>query len=223
MPSLSPAERERMVRDNVKLVHHFIRRAGYSPGDADYADVLQEGLIAVWRATDTFDPAKGKFSTHAGWAIRAAVSAHRAAERRYNGGADRIDWPSMPDADTGVRVDLDANALRGRDASFTARDFDLADEMRLAAVMALAEVVLTPQELRVIEARFDLGEADTEPLRSDDPGDEWATVDPDTTLRAVAAELGMSPQQVHRIEKRALRKLREALNGKQPLAAADAA
>jgi RNA polymerase sigma factor (sigma-70 family) len=57
------------MRQHEGLVHHVLRRQ--MSGAATYADVLQEGRIALWQAILHFDPQRGvAFSTYAGAAIR---------------------------------------------------------------------------------------------------------------------------------------------------------
>lgn len=66
-------EQQRLAADNERLIHLAIRR--YAPNeDADelYGHVA-EGLL---RAASTYDPARGRFSTHAMWCMRGEIT-HR--------------------------------------------------------------------------------------------------------------------------------------------------
>ena len=66
-------EQQQLAADNERLIHLAIRR--YAPNeDADelYGHVA-EGLL---RAASTYDPARGRFSTHAMWYMRGEI-AHR--------------------------------------------------------------------------------------------------------------------------------------------------
>lgn len=66
-------EQQQLAADNERLIHLAIRR--YAPNeDADelYGHVA-EGLL---RAASTYDPTRGKFSTHAMWCMRGEI-AHR--------------------------------------------------------------------------------------------------------------------------------------------------
>lgn len=77
-------EQQQLAADNERLIHLAIRR--YAPNeDADelYGHVA-EGLL---RAASTYDPARGRFSTHAMWCMRGEI-AHRkqyAQQRKRSG------------------------------------------------------------------------------------------------------------------------------------------
>jgi len=60
---------ERLLREHAGLVVLIVRRQWL--GQADYADLIQEGRIELWLAILRFDPGRGlAFSTFAGRAIR---------------------------------------------------------------------------------------------------------------------------------------------------------
>lgn len=53
---------EGLLAQHAGLVHCIVRRQW--PGDADYADLIQEGWIGLWLAILHFDPGRGfTFST----------------------------------------------------------------------------------------------------------------------------------------------------------------
>jgi RNA polymerase sigma factor (sigma-70 family) len=63
---------EKLLQQHAGLVHCIVRRQW--PGDADYADLIQEGWIGLWQAILHFDPGRGfTFSTYAARAIRNRV------------------------------------------------------------------------------------------------------------------------------------------------------
>ena len=63
---------ERLLREHAGLIVLIVRRQW--PGQADYADLIQEGRIGLWLAILRFDPGRGlAFSTFAGCAIRNRV------------------------------------------------------------------------------------------------------------------------------------------------------
>lgn len=63
---------ERLILANEGLVHAYLQRQVI--GGMAYADLLQEGRIALWRAVLKFDPQRGTaFSTYAWQAIRHQV------------------------------------------------------------------------------------------------------------------------------------------------------
>jgi len=61
-----------LMRQHAGLVHFVLRRQ--YRGDLAYADLLQEGRIALWQAVLHFDPHRGvAFSTYAGVAIERRI------------------------------------------------------------------------------------------------------------------------------------------------------
>jgi RNA polymerase sigma factor (sigma-70 family) len=59
---------EALLRGNEGLIHHILKRQGI--GGIEYADLVQEGRIALWHSILHFDPGRGTaFSTYAGRAI----------------------------------------------------------------------------------------------------------------------------------------------------------
>lgn len=62
----------RLLREHEGLIVLMVRRQW--PGQADYADLIQEGRIGLWLAIQRYDPGRGlAFSTFAGRAIRNRV------------------------------------------------------------------------------------------------------------------------------------------------------
>lgn len=77
-------EQQQLAADNERLIYLAIRR--YAPNeDADELyGYAAEGLL---RAASTYDPTRGKFSTHAMWCMRSAVDFdHRCAKRKKRSG-----------------------------------------------------------------------------------------------------------------------------------------
>lgn len=76
--SLRPlAERDRLVRENIKLAYWFARKTWrrasvtHGAGPQDLEDMESEAVVALIRAADTWDAAKGsKFSYYAGMVMR---------------------------------------------------------------------------------------------------------------------------------------------------------
>jgi RNA polymerase sigma factor (sigma-70 family) len=63
---------ERLLVQHARLIPLIVRRQWL--GEADYADLIQEGRIGLWQAILHFDPERGfTFSTFAGRAIRNRV------------------------------------------------------------------------------------------------------------------------------------------------------
>ena len=63
---------EKLLQQHEGLVHFMVRRQW--PGEADYADLIQEGRIGLWLAILRYEPERGHtFSTFAGRVIRNRV------------------------------------------------------------------------------------------------------------------------------------------------------
>lgn len=63
---------EKLLRQHAGLIHFIVRRQW--PGEAEYADLMQEGWIGLWQAILHYDAGRGfTFSTYAGRAIRNGV------------------------------------------------------------------------------------------------------------------------------------------------------
>lgn len=74
MPN-EPLDREKLVLDNVGLVHHVLgKMSSYLPPNLDYEDLVQQGLVGLVEASNSFDPTKEiRFSTYAYIRIRGAI------------------------------------------------------------------------------------------------------------------------------------------------------
>ena len=63
---------EKLLQEHKGLIYLIVHRQ--CPGEADYADLIQEGWIGLWLAILRFEPERGlAFSTFAGRAIRNRV------------------------------------------------------------------------------------------------------------------------------------------------------
>jgi RNA polymerase primary sigma factor len=66
------AARDRMVRDNLRLVVNIAR--GYSGKGLSLQDIIEEGNLGLLRAVEGFDPAVGtRFSTYASYWIKQSI------------------------------------------------------------------------------------------------------------------------------------------------------
>src|SRR5215468_7067260 len=67
------AEQNQLVLSHLKLVLHLVQTHGQSKKWL-HSDLVCEGNIALCIAASRFDPKRGlKFSTYAGWWVRAAI------------------------------------------------------------------------------------------------------------------------------------------------------
>ena len=77
-------EQQQLAADNEKLIWFFLKKYASGSDPQELYGVAAEGLI---RAAATYDPARGKFSTHAMWCMRGEVEFnHRCAKRKKRSG-----------------------------------------------------------------------------------------------------------------------------------------
>ncbi|AOJ70444.1 MULTISPECIES: RNA polymerase sigma factor RpoD/SigA [Burkholderia] len=231
----------RMAEANLRLVLSIARR--YASRGLDLADLLQEGNLGLLRAIEKFEYQRGfKFSTYATWWIRQAISraiADRACTirlpvhvgdqaRRVRKAADRIRQRSGARAslaELAAATELSAERLRAmltlpheprslnaplgddehaefgdlvEDAS-TPSLFDALADAQMRDVVASLLKTMSAQEADILRLRFGIGGG--EPC----------------SYEQIAAQSGVSREQIRRIEKRALQTLRvsaEACNAR---------
>ena len=78
-----PAAREKLIRHNLRLVAHIVKKYYALPGDQD--DLISIGTIGLMKAVDTFDSGRrARFSTYASRCIENAIlsPAHFQMEKR---------------------------------------------------------------------------------------------------------------------------------------------
>ncbi|MFD2923098.1 sigma-70 family RNA polymerase sigma factor [Halobacillus naozhouensis] len=61
---------EEIVRENKQLIHFHIHKLHIKDRNGDF---FAEGLEALWKASQSYNPAMGKFSTYISWKIRNAL------------------------------------------------------------------------------------------------------------------------------------------------------
>ena len=67
-----PAAREKLIRHNLRLVAHIVKKYYALPGDQD--DLISIGTIGLMKAVDTFDSdRRARFSTYASRCIENAI------------------------------------------------------------------------------------------------------------------------------------------------------
>lgn len=72
-------EQQQLVADNEKLIWFFLKKYASRSDPQELYGVAAEGLI---RAAATYDPARGKFSTHAMYQMRSAVGHNQLCAKR---------------------------------------------------------------------------------------------------------------------------------------------
>jgi RNA polymerase sigma factor (sigma-70 family) len=171
--------RNRLVEANLPLVISMAKRSRHD--NVDFSDLISEGNVALLRAVDKFDCARGfKFSTYACRAILKSFTRISLKASRY-----RSRFPTEYDP-----------ALEKSDWTETQREL-LRDGM-VGELRGILEAEdggeLIPVEREVLAARFGLGSAKL-PM----------------TLEQVGVVIGVTKERVRQIQNKALAKLKDAL------------
>ena len=177
-----------LIERNLRLVAHIMKK--YYAQTSDQEDLISIGTIGLIKAVSTFDVSKGaRLATYAARCVENEILMYFRAQRKSAQDVSLSDY---------IETGSDGAALSLMDV--VSEDADLLEQVttresvhRLRQVM---ETCLTEQERLVITLRYGLnGE---KPKRQ----------------REVAQVCGISRSYISRIEKRALEKLRVALEGK---------
>ena len=159
----------------------------YYTQNADQEDLISIGTIGLIKAISSFDASKGaRLATYAARCIENEILMYFRSQKKLQGEV------SLSDS---IETDREGNALQLMDVVGVDDTMleDLYDRDSAMQLRTLIRDCLTPREAEIIRLRYGLG--GTVPL----------------TQREVAASFSISRSYVSRIEKRALEKLREAL------------
>ena len=174
--------RDQIAQSNLALVLAMAKRVRHS--EMDFADLISEGNMALLRAIDKFNVARGfKFSTYACRAILKAFSRSGMKHTQY-----RQLFPT--DFDPALER---SDYVRRR---YDEHEGDCASEVRRIVMDNTAD--LTDVEQAVINHRFAINR----------PGDEESTA---LTLEQVGQIVGLTKERVRQIQNKALEKIRKAL------------
>ena len=174
-----------LIEHNLRLVAHIMKK--YYALEADQEDLISIGTIGLIKGISTFDPSKGaRLATYAARCAENEILMHFRSQKKSSQDVSLSDY---------IETGTDGAALSLMDV--VSDDEDLLDTISrretVAKVSQAVEQVLTQQERQVIQLRYGLGGL------------------PPQRQREVAATTGISRSYVSRIEKRALEKLRRAL------------
>ncbi|MEZ6190925.1 MAG: sigma-70 family RNA polymerase sigma factor [Phycisphaerales bacterium] len=180
------ALREHIAQINLALVLAMAKRTRMS--EMDFGDMVSEGNMALLRAIDKFDAARGfKFSTYGCRAILKAFSRAGVKLSRYRGLFPTDYDPSMERSDY-------SETRRAE------HEMDCADEVKTIFERNTAE--LTDIEREVIEHRFHVLEG---PANGSKPEPKQLT------LEQVGKLIGVTKERVRQIQNKALEKMRLTL------------
>ena len=173
------------MEHNLRLVSHILKKYYVQPGDQD--DLISIGTIGLIKGVTTFKPdRKVRLATYASRCIENEILMYFRSQRKYQGDV------SLSDA---LEADQEGNALSLMDVIRVDDDMleTLDAQESCARVRRCVQTCLTEREARVIALRYGLDGAVPR------------------TQREIAAQCGISRSYVSRLEKKALEKLREAL------------
>ena len=176
-----------LIEHNLRLVAHIARK--YAQPGVDQDDVISIGTLGLIKAVRTFRPEAGRLSGYASRCIENEILMFFRARRKERNTV-LMGEAAGRDSD-GDEVPL--SELLGTEPDLVPREAENAIEAGRA--LRMMDQVLEPREAEVIRLRYGL--TDGEPRQQKDVG----------------KRLGISRSYVSRIEKRALEKLRRALDG----------
>ena len=179
-----------LIERNLRLVSHILKK--YYANASDQEDLISIGTIGLIKGISTFDSSKGaRLATYAARCVENEILMYFRSQKKSSQDVSLSDY---------IETGADGAPLALMDV--VSQDEDLLDQVsnreQLRQVCKAVDTVLTDQERQVIVLRYGLGSGNAH------------------RQREVAAITGISRSYVSRIEKRALEKLRKALeNGLQ--------
>lgn len=174
-----------LIERNLRLVAHIMKK--YYTQASDQEDLISIGTIGLIKGISTFQPEKGtRLATYAARCIENEILMHFRGQKKSATDVSLSDY---------IETRKDGTSLSLMDVVCSDEDvFEQLSEQELIGRMSRAvQTVLEPREREILRMRYGLSGAT--PL----------------TQREVAEQCGISRSYVSRIEKKALRKLREEL------------
>lgn len=174
-----------LIERNLRLVAHIMKK--YYTQASDQEDLISIGTIGLIKGISTFQPEKGtRLATYAARCIENEILMHFRGQKKSATDVSLSDY---------IETGKDGTSLSLMDVVCSDEDvFEQLSEQELIGHMSRAvQTVLEPREREILRMRYGLSGAT--PL----------------TQREVAEQCGISRSYVSRIEKKALRKLREEL------------
>ena len=174
-----------LIERNLRLVAHIMKK--YYAVDSDQEDLISIGTIGLIKGISTFDASKGaRLATYAARCVENEILMHFRTQKKSAQDVSLSDY---------IETGTDGAALSLMDV--VAEDCDLLEQVagreQIQHLRRILQERLTEQERQVIDLRYGLNGA------------------PPCRQREVAQQTGISRSYVSRIEKRALEKLRRAL------------
>jgi RNA polymerase sporulation-specific sigma factor len=179
--------REKLISHNLRLVAHIVKKYGVPSGETD--DLISIGTIGLIKAVGTFDYTKGcRFATYGARCVENEILMHFRSTKKL---------ASEMHFDEPVDVDKNGNCLTLIDI-IADDDMPVSEKSELSSNLQklhkCMDTVLEKRERDIIIMRYGLGKS------------------PPVTQREAACKLGISRSYISRLEKKALEKLRDAMN-----------
>lgn len=179
--------RNLLIERNLRLVAHIMKK--YYAQTADQEDLISIGTIGLIKGISSFDPSKGaRLATYAARCVENEILMHFRSLRKSAQDVSLSDY---------IETGADGAALSLMDV--VAEESDLLERVstreQIRQLRAAMETELTQQEKTVVQLRYGL--SGKGPMRQ----------------REVARLTGISRSYISRIEKKALQKLRRAIEG----------
>ncbi len=176
-----------LIERNQRLVAHIVKK--YNASDRDTEDLISIGTIGLIKAIDTFDIGKGiRLATYASRCIDNELLMMLRSDKKQS----KEVYLYEP-----IGADKEGNEINLLDILECA-DVDVVEELEvkqnIVKMYGLMDQVLTKREKQIIWLRYGLGDRK------------------EVTQRKIAIMLGISRSYVSRIEKKALKKLRDSFS-----------
>ena len=181
----SEAARNRLIEHNLRLVAHIAKK--YAQAGVDQDDLISIGSLGLIKAVQTFRPEAGRLTAYASRCIENEILMYFRANRKHRN--TLLMGNSLGVDKDGNEIEL--SELLGTDPNLVSDAAETAIES-VRAVRLMGRV-LTPRERAVVIMRYGLLDGEPRPQHE------------------VAGRMGISRSYVSRIEKKALQKLREAM------------
>jgi RNA polymerase sporulation-specific sigma factor len=182
--------RDLLIEHNLRLVAHIVKKYYAQSGDQD--DLISIGTIGLIKGVSTFKADKNvRLATYAARCIENEILMHFRAQRKLQSEVSLTDTLESA-GDGGTLSFLDVIAVDDH----MLEDLDTRDAC--VKVRQSVDTCLTPRERTIIVRRYGLD------------------AKPPQTQREIAAQCGISRSYVSRIEKHALEKLEQAMDGWRP-------
>lgn len=178
--------RNRLIEKNLRLVAHIAKR--FNSNSADQEDLISIGVFGLIKAVDTYKMDKNiRLATYASRCIENEILMHFRTNKKSNSDVYLQEI---------VTSDKDGNDMSLidvlRDDKLSIED-DVIQKLQCDDIKKKIEIVLNKTEKRIIEKRYGLKDAK-----------EYTQIE-------IANTLGISRSYVSRIEKKAIEKLKNAL------------